>query len=101
LVATKTNFQRIDCQRPFGYVIVTLALYNLKREIFPALTKSYFATGETFDYSLTGVSRSEPKKVIYQSEFESEIGENIASDMSDNLLCIGFDSPRRSPFVLF
>ncbi|HEY1404082.1 MAG TPA: hypothetical protein VGB05_08155, partial [Pyrinomonadaceae bacterium] len=49
------------------YVVVTLDLDYIKRELWPALGRRYFSSGDTLDYRIAVVDRNEPHKIIYQS----------------------------------
>ena len=49
------------------YVVVTLDLDYMKRELWPALARRYFSSGAHLDYRLAVVDRSDPRKIIYQS----------------------------------
>ena len=50
-----------------AYVVVTLDLDYIKREMWPALARRYFSSGDKLDYRFAVVERGEPQKVIYQS----------------------------------
>lgn len=49
------------------YVVVTLDLDYIKRELWPALARRYFSGGRQLDYRVAVVERDDPRKVIYQS----------------------------------
>jgi signal transduction histidine kinase len=49
------------------YVVVTLDLDYIKREVWPALARRYFSSGARFDYRIAVVERNAPQKIIYQS----------------------------------
>ena len=49
------------------YVVVTLDLDYIKRELWPALARRYFSSGGELDYRVAVVERDEPRKIIYQS----------------------------------
>ncbi|HYG11933.1 MAG TPA: HAMP domain-containing sensor histidine kinase [Pyrinomonadaceae bacterium] len=49
------------------YVVVTLDLDYIKRELWPALARRYFSSGDKLDYRIAVVDRSDPRKIIYQS----------------------------------
>ena len=49
------------------YVVVTLDLDYIKRELWPALARRYFASGDKLDYRIAVVDRDDPRKIIYQS----------------------------------
>jgi hypothetical protein len=49
------------------YVVVTLDLDYIKGELWPALTRRYFSSGEQLDYRVAVVERSDPRRIIYQS----------------------------------
>jgi signal transduction histidine kinase len=49
------------------YVVVTLDLDYIRREMWPALARRYFSSGDTLDYRVAVVDRSDPRKIIYQS----------------------------------
>ena len=53
---------------PLGtYAIVALDLDYMKRELWPALARRYFSSGDKLDYRITVVETNEPRKIIYQS----------------------------------
>ncbi len=97
IIDAKTNRTETDWQHPVGHVIVTLDFNYIRKEFFPALAKSYFVSGDVLDYNLTVISRSKPKKLIYQSNPESEdtenslaVAEETAADASSKLFNISF-----------
>jgi signal transduction histidine kinase len=54
------------------YVVVTLDLDYIKREMWPALARRYFSIGDKLDYRVAVVERGEPRKIIYQSASPGE-----------------------------
>ena len=53
---------------PLGaYVVVALDLDYVKREMWPALARRYFSTGDKLDYRVSVVDVNDPQKIIYQS----------------------------------
>jgi len=50
-----------------SYLIVTLDLDYMQREFLPALIKQNFLESDALNYNLAMISRSEPRKIIYQS----------------------------------
>jgi signal transduction histidine kinase len=50
-----------------AYVVVKLDLDYLKRELWSALARRYFASGDKLDYRIRVVERDDPRKIIYQS----------------------------------
>jgi signal transduction histidine kinase len=50
-----------------AYVVVTLDLNYIKGEMWPALARRYFSSGDKLDYRIAVVERGEPQKVIYQT----------------------------------
>jgi signal transduction histidine kinase len=50
-----------------AYTIVTLDLDYIKREMWPALARRYFASGDKLDYRISVVDANDPQKIIYQS----------------------------------
>jgi len=60
------------------YVVVTLDLDYIRREMWPALARRYFSSGDKLDYRVAVVDRSEPRKIIYQSTQDAP--DNAASE---------------------
>lgn len=57
-----TNFS------PLGaYTVVALDLDYIKREMWPALARRYFSSGERLDYRVSVVDANAPQQIIYQS----------------------------------
>jgi signal transduction histidine kinase len=50
-----------------AYTVVTLDLDYIKRELWPALARRYFASGDKLDYRISVVDAAAPQKIIYQS----------------------------------
>jgi signal transduction histidine kinase len=57
-----TNFSPLA-----AYTVVTLDLDYIKREMWPALARRYFASGDQLDYRVSVVDANDPQKIIYQS----------------------------------
>ena len=51
----------------FAYTVVTFDLHYLWQTLVSSLTRKYFATGETLDYNVAIVSRSDPTRLVYHS----------------------------------
>lgn len=70
------------------FIIATLDLDYLRNDRFPALVKKYFQSGDGLDYQVAVLSRTQPRKVIYQSS--AQISTDIAStsDASSGLLAL-------------
>ncbi|HEX8456811.1 MAG TPA: HAMP domain-containing sensor histidine kinase [Pyrinomonadaceae bacterium] len=49
------------------YVVVTLDLDYIKREMWPALARRYFSSGGNLDYRISVVERGDPRRIIYES----------------------------------
>jgi signal transduction histidine kinase len=53
---------------PLGaYTVVTLDLDYIKRELWPALARRYFSSGDKLDYRIIVVDAAAPQKLVYQS----------------------------------
>ncbi|HYP02175.1 MAG TPA: HAMP domain-containing sensor histidine kinase [Pyrinomonadaceae bacterium] len=53
---------------PLGtYAVVALDLDYIKREMWPALARRYFSSGDRLDYHISVVDAGDPQKIIYQS----------------------------------
>lgn len=53
---------------PLGtYAVVVLDLDYIKREMWPALARRYFSSGDKLDYRISVVDANDPQKIIYQS----------------------------------
>ncbi|MCA1564544.1 MAG: HAMP domain-containing histidine kinase [Acidobacteria bacterium] len=61
------------------YVVVTLDLDYIKRELWPALARRYFSSGGELDYRVAVVERDEPRKIIYQSASPVEGASEVAA----------------------
>lgn len=57
-----TNFSPLA-----AYTVVTLDLDYIKREMWPALARRYFSSGDKLDYRISVVDANDPQKIIYQS----------------------------------
>lgn len=57
-----TNFSPLA-----AYTVVTLDLDYIKREMWPALARRYFSSGDKLDYRISVVDADDPQKIIYQS----------------------------------
>lgn len=49
------------------YVVAVLDLDYIKGELWPALARRYFSTGDKLDYRVAVVDSTDPRKIIYQS----------------------------------
>ena len=61
-----TSDQMLMVRLAEGFAIVTLDLNYIQQEFIPALIKQYFTHDDELNYNLALISRSEPRKVIYQ-----------------------------------
>ncbi|HEY0097516.1 MAG TPA: HAMP domain-containing sensor histidine kinase [Pyrinomonadaceae bacterium] len=50
-----------------AYAVVRLDLEYIKREMWPALARRYFSSGDQLDYRISVVDANNPQKIIYQS----------------------------------
>jgi len=73
IASTKTIGERkeIDWWHPAGYVIIALDPDYIRQKFIPALVGHYFSNGGKLDYNLTVISRSDPQRIIYQSDASS------------------------------
>ncbi|HEV2802885.1 MAG TPA: HAMP domain-containing sensor histidine kinase [Pyrinomonadaceae bacterium] len=53
------------------YVVVALDLDYMRGELWPALARRYFSSGDNLDYHIAVVERGETRKIIYQSAPEA------------------------------
>jgi signal transduction histidine kinase len=91
-VDSKGDRTEVDWQHPLGYVIIALDLNYIKKEVFPALAKTYFSSGSRIDYDLNITSRLRPNELIYKSNPESDFtADSPDADANDKLFNIGFD----------
>lgn len=99
IASTKTFGERkeIDWWHPAGYVIIALDPDYIRQEFIPALAGHYFSDGGKLDYNLTVISRSDPQRIIYQSDASSNgTGSNGATlssgDATINLLSLNINT---------
>lgn len=50
-----------------AYTVVSLDLDYIKRELWPALARRYFSSGDKLDYRISVVDAAAPQKLVYQS----------------------------------
>jgi signal transduction histidine kinase len=61
---------------PLGaYTVVTLDLDYIKREMWPALARRYFSSGDRLDYRISVVDADAPQQIIYQSAPDARTGD--------------------------
>lgn len=63
-----TNFSPLA-----AYAVVALDLEYVKREMWPALARRYFSSGDRLDYRISVVDADDPQKIIYQSAPDAQI----------------------------
>jgi signal transduction histidine kinase len=66
-----TNFSPLA-----AYTVVALDLDYIKREMWPALARRYFSTGDRLDYRISVVDANDPQKIIYQSAPDTRAATN-------------------------
>ncbi|HEX8072803.1 MAG TPA: HAMP domain-containing sensor histidine kinase [Pyrinomonadaceae bacterium] len=75
---------------PASHVVVVLDLDYIRAELLPTLARRYFATGgATLDYNLTVTTRTEPPRVVYQSDPHANAA--APGDASAGLFNVRFD----------
>lgn len=73
---------------PASHIIAVLDLDYMRAELLPTLARRYFASvGAQLDYNLTIRSRTEPQRIIYQSDPHAPAGD----DMRAGLFNVRFD----------
>jgi signal transduction histidine kinase len=75
----------------FGYTIATLDLDYLKSDYLPELTRRYFSNGRDLDYNLTIVSRSDPGRLVFQSNANSSNQRAPSGDTTADILTVRFN----------
>jgi signal transduction histidine kinase len=76
------------------YVLVTLDLDYIKGELWPALARRYFSSGDQLDYRVAVVDRSDPRKTLYQSAPDTPevaAASSSAGDARADIFQIRFD----------
>ena len=75
---------------PASHVIAVLDQDYIRTELLPALARRYFASaGDQLDYNLTVRSRTEPQRVVYQSDPHAAL--QGAGDTRAGLFNVRFD----------
>lgn len=94
IASTKTFGERkeIDWWHPAGYVIIALDLDYIRQKFIPALAVHYFSDGGKLDYNLTVISRSDPHRIIYQSDASSNGAALSSGDATINLLSLNINT---------
>jgi signal transduction histidine kinase len=75
----------------FKKIIVRFDLDYLRDEMMPRLARRHFATGENLDYKLSIISRSEPQRVIYQSDPDISFEDLSSSDAQAEMFALRLD----------
>ncbi|HKP73800.1 MAG TPA: HAMP domain-containing sensor histidine kinase [Pyrinomonadaceae bacterium] len=77
---------------PLGaYVVATLDLDYVKRELWPALTRRYFASGDRLDYRVAVVDAGDPSKIIYNSAPDVRTNAQSSGDARAPIFQVRFD----------
>ncbi len=76
-----------------GYVLVTFDIDFIRQQLIPTLAARYFTSGDGLDYNLTIISRSDPKKIIYQSYQNSPEEIPLPGDATANIFGVRIDMP--------
>jgi signal transduction histidine kinase len=75
---------------PASHVVAVLDLDYMRAELLPALARRYFASGgATLDYNLTVTTRTDPPRVVYQSDPRASAA--TTSDASVGFFNVRFD----------
>lgn len=87
-----TNFSPLA-----AYTVVALDLDYIKREMWPALARRYFSTGDKLDYRISVIDANDPQKIIYQSAPDTRTKTNAdaatraSGDVRASIFQIRFD----------
>jgi signal transduction histidine kinase len=87
-----TNFSPLA-----AYAVVALDLDYIKREMWPALVRRYFSTGDKLDYRISVIDANDPQKIIYQSAPDTRTTTNAdaathaSGDVRASIFQIRFD----------
>ncbi|MDQ1591920.1 MAG: two-component system, OmpR family, sensor histidine kinase SenX3 [Pyrinomonadaceae bacterium] len=75
------------------YVVVALDLDYIKGELWPALARRYFSSGDKLDYRVAVVDRSDPRRTLYQSapDAPEAAASSSAGDARADIFQIRFD----------
>jgi signal transduction histidine kinase len=81
---------------PLGtYAVVVLDLDYVKHEVWPALARRYFSSGDRLDYRISVVDANDPQKIIYQSAPDAANASNASAasggDARADILQIRFE----------
>ncbi len=77
---------------PTSYVVAMLDADYIRAELLPTLARRYFTSGtDRLDYNLTVFTRTDPPRVVYQSDATAPAMLNAPSDAQAGLFNIRFD----------
>ena len=75
-----------------GYTIILFDLDFITAKLIPALAEKYFTSGSDVDYNLRVVTRSDPKRIIYESP-SNTLHNNDAADATSNIFGLRLEMP--------
>lgn len=102
IVFGETVLKRKPCPRCkpgpdpiFAYTVITFDLHYLWQQFVPTLARKYFASGNTLDYSVAIVSRSDPTRLVYHSNSSTYEIAPVRGDAQAYLFSLRLDEINR------